>query len=35
MVEIDGERVLAPSCCRHPSQGMKVTTDSARAVSAQ
>jgi formate dehydrogenase major subunit len=25
MVEIDGERVLAPSCCRHPSQGMKVT----------
>ena len=32
MVEIDGERVLAPSCCRHPSQGMKVTTDSARAV---
>jgi formate dehydrogenase major subunit len=35
MVEIDGERVLAPSCCRHPSQGMKVTTDSARAVTAQ
>src|SRR5215216_6402096 len=35
MVEIDGERVLAPSCCRHPSNGMKVTTDSARAVAAQ
>ncbi|QOL51505.1 formate dehydrogenase subunit alpha [Massilia litorea] len=35
MVEIDGERVLAPSCCRHPSQGMKVSTDSTRAVSAQ
>jgi formate dehydrogenase major subunit len=35
MVEIDGERVLAPSCCRYPSAGMKVTTDSARAVSAQ
>jgi formate dehydrogenase major subunit len=35
MVEIDGERVLAPSCCRHPSAGMKVTTDSPRAVSAQ
>ena len=35
MVEIDGERVLAPSCCRHPAQGMKVTTDSARAVAAQ
>jgi formate dehydrogenase major subunit len=35
MVEIDGERVLAPSCCRHPSQGMKVTTDSPRALAAQ
>jgi formate dehydrogenase major subunit len=35
MVEIDGERVLAPSCCRHPSNGMKVKTDSERAVSAQ
>ncbi len=35
MVEIDGERVLAPSCCRSPSAGMKVTTDSARAVAAQ
>jgi formate dehydrogenase major subunit len=35
MVEIDGERVLAPSCCRYPSQGMKVTTDSARAVASQ
>jgi formate dehydrogenase major subunit len=35
MVEIAGERVLAPSCCRHPSQGMKVTTDSERAVKAQ
>jgi len=35
MVEIDGERTLAPSCCRHPSQGMKVTTDSARATAAQ
>jgi formate dehydrogenase major subunit len=35
MVEIDGERVLAPSCCRHPSQGMKVTTNSERAVKAQ
>ncbi|UUZ52790.1 2Fe-2S iron-sulfur cluster-binding protein [Massilia sp. H-1] len=31
MVEIDGERVLAPSCCRHPSNGMKVATDSPRA----
>jgi formate dehydrogenase major subunit len=35
MVEINGERVLAPSCCRHPSNGMKVTTDSERAVAAQ
>ncbi|MFB9244329.1 formate dehydrogenase subunit alpha [Massilia antarctica] len=35
MVEIDGERVLAPSCCRHPAAGMKVTTDSVRAVAAQ
>ena len=32
MVEITGERVLAPSCCRYPTDGMEVTTDSARAV---
>ena len=35
MVEIKGERVLAPSCCRYPSAGMEVTSDSARAVHAQ
>jgi formate dehydrogenase major subunit len=35
MVEIKGERVLAPSCCRAPAAGMEVTTDSARAVHAQ
>ncbi len=35
MVEIDGERVLAPSCCRSPTPGMKVSSDSARAVAAQ
>jgi formate dehydrogenase major subunit len=35
MVEINGERVLAPSCCRRPADGMQVITDSARAVSAQ
>jgi formate dehydrogenase major subunit len=35
MVEINGERVLAPSCCRHPTQGMKVVSDSDRAVAAQ
>ncbi len=31
MVEIDGERVLAPSCCRAPTPGMKVTSNSERA----
>jgi formate dehydrogenase major subunit len=35
MVEINGERVLAPSCCRYPTNGMVVTTDSERAVKAQ
>jgi len=35
VVEIDGERVLAPSCCRYPSEGMKVDTASPRALSAQ
>jgi len=35
MVEIAGERVLAPSCCRHPAAGMKVSTDSPRAVKAR
>jgi formate dehydrogenase major subunit len=35
MVEVKGERVLAPACCRNPSPGMEVTTDSARAVAAQ
>ena len=35
MVEIKGERVLAPSCCRNPAPGMEVTTDSARAVASQ
>ena len=28
MVEINGERVLAPSCCRFPTTGMQVTTNS-------
>ncbi len=35
MVEIKGERVLAPSCCRYPTKGMEVTSDSDRAVHAQ
>ena len=35
MVEIKGERVLAPSCCRYPKDGMEVTSNSARAVTSQ
>jgi formate dehydrogenase major subunit len=35
MVEIKGERVLAPSCCRYPKDGMEVTTNSARALVSQ
>src|SRR6476619_1997816 len=35
MVEIEGERVLAASCKRTPSVGMKVKTESARATAAQ
>jgi len=35
MVEIKGERVLAPSCCRAPSKGMEVSSESPRAVHAQ
>jgi formate dehydrogenase major subunit len=35
VVEIEGERVLAPSCCRVPTAGMKVDSASPRAVAAQ
>jgi formate dehydrogenase major subunit len=35
VVEIKGERVLAPSCCRHPSNNMEVTTNSPRALHSQ
>jgi formate dehydrogenase major subunit len=35
VVEVEGEGVLAPSCCRHPQQGMKVRTDSERTVHSQ
>jgi formate dehydrogenase major subunit len=35
MVEIKGERVLAPSCCRAPKPGMEVSSDSGRAVHSQ
>jgi len=35
MVEIEGERTLAASCIRAPSEGMVVTSQSARATSAR
>jgi formate dehydrogenase major subunit len=35
MVEIKGERVLAPSCCRYPKEGMEVTSNNARALTSQ
>jgi len=35
MVEIKGERLLAPSCCRRPSAGMEVASDSTRALHSQ
>jgi formate dehydrogenase major subunit len=35
VVEIKGERLLAPSCCRYPSDGMEVTTNSPRALASQ
>jgi formate dehydrogenase major subunit len=35
VVEIKGERALAPSCCRYPTVGMEVTTNSPRALTSQ
>ena len=35
MVEIEGERVLAPSCCRTPKEGMNIKASSDRAVKSQ
>ena len=35
VVEIDGERSLAPSCCRRPTPDMVVRSDSERAVGSQ
>jgi formate dehydrogenase major subunit len=35
MVEIKGERVLAPSCCRKPTSGMEVISDNPRALASQ
>lgn len=31
VVEIEGERALAPSCCRYPGDGMKVSSSNERA----
>jgi formate dehydrogenase major subunit len=35
VVEVGGERVLAPSCCRTPAAGMSVMTNSERALKSQ
>jgi len=35
VVEIKGERVLAPSCCRQPTHGMEVASQSERALHSQ
>ena len=35
VVEVQGERVLAPSCCRAPREGMDVQSRSERALAAQ
>src|SRR5512138_1312382 len=35
VVDIKGERALAPSCCRFPTAGMEVTTNSPRALGSQ
>ena len=35
VVEIKGERALAPSCCRFPAQGMEVNTETDRARTSQ
>ncbi len=35
VVEVEGERVLAPSCCRAPTAGMQVVTQSPRVQTSQ
>ena len=35
VVQVDGERTLAASCCRRPTEGMSVTTHGERAVRAR
>jgi len=35
VVEIDGERTLAPSCCRYPTEGMTISSENERSVKSQ
>ena len=35
VVEIEGERALAPSCCRQPTAGMKIKSNNERALRSQ
>ncbi|NBO03795.1 MAG: 4Fe-4S dicluster domain-containing protein, partial [Betaproteobacteria bacterium] len=35
VVEVEGERTLAPACCRKPTSDMKVKTETARVIKAQ
>ena len=35
VVEVEGERVLAPSCCRTPVAGMRIVSNSVRAKKSQ
>ncbi len=35
MVEVEGERTLAPSCCRKPAAGMKIDSESDRVLHSQ
>ncbi len=35
VVEVKGERALAPSCCRYPKEGMEVASNTERVVSSQ
>jgi formate dehydrogenase major subunit len=35
VVEVNGERVLAPSCCRYPTEDMQVQSNSERALHSQ
>ena len=35
VVEVKGERVLAPSCCRNVAEGMEINTNNERATLSQ